>query len=923
MTLRRSSMLAQPLALACAVACCAATALSSVASAQTSIQSGTGPNSAASVGGSGAKPAVRDARPPLAVRIDDNGAIAKDAVQRLLAAMRENPNRLITISLGSIDPNAGGNAAKQDAIAKQLLAVMNQVKKAQPGAALAVRGLPLESVAGSKAAARAVNDRFAKVIAKADALVLTGGVIGKGSGKGAHGAVALAKTFPEAMRLAGSKAVLFKNGEGWKSRVVDAGVPSVSDGLGGSDAPQQMAATGGASFGGVGGDQGEVIGDVLGGWGGSSGVGDLNGDGVVDAIDLAIALSMSGTPSGGNAAPAPVVIVPPAELASGTAVGVVDGEAPVPPQQGEGGGEVGGESGGDESASAGGGDAPSDPPADPPTNPPANGGGSPLDQLFLLNGPGFNGATPAPPQVGSPSAIGYNAHAIARWSTVPFQTFKENLRVGVVAFHRNGIERVAFSANGGAWIDATEMTINPSTGVSEYWVTLRGQDFPDGAVEIRAIAYPKSAGKPRLLAGAYQASASAPPPQNGEHSMFAWANFGGTLDRDARYVSATGDDAAGDGSANNPYRTLSRAAQAIQAQYGSCDNATIYCLPGEYDFEMKWGFTAAKANDRYITITTAPGILREQVVIEEARPKTARIRLNNVSIKTNDAGNFYTGFTDLRAVLWLDNCFVTTKNGRYGSTQKVLSTCTPYVTESVWHDAPDGPTDAVLVRNSTITKLCSDMVSGVQVVLNVTGSDIDPANTGAHPDIYQIFRPSGSLDNHVIYGVRATNFLAQGIFIAALANGEKIRNTAFVNIVLDANQSNFTSQINRDSEHLLLVNCTVDQTFFIRTPGFNDVSFVGNIFRAVTVDLAKCTPAQVATIDWRHNHFVDSTSYGVYIFGTDVTTGPAPVVNWAMGNYTPLPSGGLVNRLERLHSNYDAAGLPREPMTAIGALEDQ
>jgi hypothetical protein len=215
------------------------------------------------------------------------------------------------------------------------------------------------------------------------------------------------------------------------------------------------------------------------------------------------------------------------------------------------------------------------------------------------------------------------------------------------------------------------------------------------------------------------------------------------------------------------------------------------------------------------------------------------------------------------------------------------------------------------------------MVSGVQVVLNVTGSDIDPANTGAHPDIYQIFRPSGSLDNHVIYGVRATNFLAQGIFIAALANGEKIRNTAFVNIVLDANQSNFTSQINRDSEHLLLVNCTVDQTFFIRTPGFNDVSFVGNIFRAVTVDLAKCTPAQVATIDWRHNHFVDSTSYGVYIFGTDVTTGPAPVVNWAMGNYTPLPSGGLVNRLERLHSNYDAAGLPREPMTAIGALEDQ
>jgi hypothetical protein len=914
MMLRRSSMLAPPLALACAVACCAASAWTAVASAQSSI------TPAAASAGSGAKTVLRDARAPLAIRIDDNGVIAKDAVQRLLAAMRDNPNRLITISLGSIDLSAGGQAAKQDALAKQLLAVMNQVKKAQPGAALAVRGIPLESVGGSKSAARALNDRFAKVIARADALVLTGGVIGKGSGKGANGAVALAKTFPEAMRLAGSRAVLFKNGEGWKSRVVDPGLPAASDGAEGAT-PQQMASSGAAtSGGGVGGDQGELIGEVLGGWGSGGGSGDLNGDGVIDAIDLAIALSMSGSSangSGGNAPP-PVVIVPSAPLSSEASVGVIDSEVPAGP------------TGGDENPTAGGGDAPADPPAgggdppaDPPVNPPAGGGGSPLDQLFLASGPGFNGATPTPPNVGSPSAVGYNAHAIARWSTVPFQTFKENLRVGVVAFHRNGIERVAFSANGGPWVEATEMTINPSTGVSEYWVTLRAQDFPDGAVEIRSIAYPKSAGKPRLLAGAYQSSASSPPPMNGEHSMFAWANFGGTLDRDARYVSATGDDASGDGSVNNPYRTLSRAAQAIQAQYGSCDNATIYCLPGEYDFEMKWGFTAAKANDRYITITTAPGVLREQVVIEEARPKTARIRLNNVSIKTNDAGNFYTGFTDLRAVLWLDNCYVTTKNGRYGSTQKVLLTCTPYVTESVWHDAPDGPTDAVLVRNSTITKLCSDMVSGVQVVLNVTGSDIDPANTGAHPDIYQIFRPSGSLDNHVIYGVRATNFLAQGIFIAALANGEKIRNTAFVNIVLDANQSNFTSQINRDSEHLLLVNCTVDQTFFIRTPGFNDVSFVGNIFRAVTVDLAKCTPAQVSTIDWRHNHFVDSTSYGVYTFGTDITTGPAPVVNWALGNYTPLPTGVLVDRLERLHSNYDAAGLPREPMTAIGALEDQ
>ncbi len=925
---RPMTLTAQPFALACAVAWCCATSVFGQSAASVG---------AASAGGS-SRVVLHESRSPLLVRIDENGGLAKDAVERVLAAMRANPDRLVTVSVGSVDLDVDGSAAKQNALAKQLLGIMKQIKKANPGAALALRGLPLEAIGGSKQAARSLNERFEKVINSADAIVLKGGLIGQGSNDG----VALSKSFPEAMRMAGSKAVLFKAGEGWKTRIVTAtpkssapapaapvsvagpaAAPAAGQAApstdGGASAPQQMASNAAGPAGG----EGEVIGEVLGGWGTPGGAGDLNGDGVVDAVDLAIALSMGGGSNGGggSAPPAPPVVIssnPQGESSSSGSA--VDGASAPSGGSGSGGGDAGGApAGGGDSASGGGGGAP----ADPPPTPPAAGGNSPLDQLYLANGSGFSGATAVPPNVGAPGNVGYEATAIARWSTVPFQTFKENLRVGVVAFHRNGIEKVAFSANGGPWVDATSLTINPSTGVSEYWVTLKAADFPDGPVEIRAIAYPKTAGKPRVLGGAYQAGLGAAPPMNGEHSMFAWSNFGGTLDHEPRYVSASGNDTSGDGTVNNPFLTLSRAAQAIQTQYGSCDNGTIYCMPGEYDFEMKWGFTSAKANDRFITITAAPGVLRDQVTIEEARPKTARIHLSNVTVKTNDAGNFYTGFNDIRAVLWVDNCYVSAKNGRYGSTQKILSTCTPYITESVWNDAPDGPTDTIMVRNTTITKLCSDMVSGVQVVLNVNGGDIDPANTGAHPDIYQIYRPTGSLENHVVYGVRANNFLAQGIFIAALANGEKIRNCAFVNLVLDANQSNFTSQINRDSEHLVIVNCTIDQTFYIRTPGFTDVSFVGNVFKAVTLDLAKCTPAQVATIDWRHNHFVDATSYGTYTFGTDITTGPAPVVNWAMGDFHPLPSGCLVNRVEALYSNYDAAGSPREPMTAVGALVNE
>jgi hypothetical protein len=903
------------------------------ATAPLNAQMSVGPSSSSAEAGSNARMTIVASKAPFVVRIDEGGSLAKDAVKRVLSALDEHPGRLVTLSVNALDVLDEDDAEAQATAAAKLQAIFDAVRKARPGAALALRGLPLEDVRGSKAKARAINDRFAKVVKAADALVLNGGVIGSSAGEGR----AVAKAFPEAMRLAGKRAVLFKGGSGWKSRVPRESAPalpsasSVAGQSGQSSEGAGQAVAAASTAGPVGGGEsppgGEQIGEILGGWGGN-GAGDLNGDGVVDAIDLAIALSLpgaSGGPSNPDIPADPLVVIQPADSSASGPEAVND-----PAPEAGGGGDGGGDSGGDGDGGDAGGDGGDDEQQGNAgsggqgggDDPPANGGGQTLDTLFLANGSGFSAPTAVPPAVGQPSAVGYDAEVIARWSTVPFQTFKDKLRVGVVAFHRNGIERVAFSANGGAWVDATTMSINPTTGISEYWVTLKASDFPDGAVEIRAIAYPKDAGIPRVLGGAYQTALNAPPALDGEHSMFAWSNFAGTLDRDPRYVSATGDDANGNGSIDQPFLTLSRAAKEIQAQYGTCDNGVIYCLPGEYDFDMKWGSTFAKANDRFLTITAAPGVLREQVFIEEARPKTARVRLQNVSVKTNDAGNFYTGYNDLRTVLWLENCYVSAKNGRYGSTQKVLMTCTPYVTESTWFDAPDGPTDAVMVRNTNISKLCSDMVSGVQVVLNVTGGDIDPADTGAHPDIYQIYRPTGSFENHVIYGVRASNFLAQGVFIASLANGEKIKNCAFVNLVLDANQSNFTSQVNRESEHLLIVNCTFDQTFYIRIGSFDDVSFVGNIFKAVTLDLSKCTPAQVAVIDWRHNHFIDATSYGTYTFGTDITTGPAPVVNWAAGDFSPVVGGGLVNRVQSVYSNYDAAGSPREPMTAVGALED-
>ncbi len=574
------------------------------------------------------------------------------------------------------------------------------------------------------------------------------------------------------------------------------------------------------------------------------------------------------------------------------------------------------------------------PPADQSggnTQPPQQSGN---DALFLTPGSGFSGPTAQPAPVGNASASGYTAKAIARFTTVPFQMINsgEEIRVGVVAFHANGIQKVSFSANGGAWIDSTEMQKNPATNVAEYWVKLKAADFPDGKVEVRAIAWPKTSGVPLVLAGNYQETINKVPYFNGVYSLILWTNGAGSLTRTPKYISAQGNDTTGDGTLQNPFLTLSKATEKIQLQYGSVDGAVIYALPGTYSFNMKWGTTFAKANDRFVTITTAPGVNQNQVIITEARPKTARIHLKNVTLETNSVGNFYTGYggADPRTILWLDKVKINSLGGRYVSpSADLVGTASYYVTDSDFSDMPNGPTSAILVMNTEVTKLKSDMVTGTQTVVNVTGSDIDAANTGAHPDVYQIYKPgpedgtgNGQMDNYILYGLNVKDFTAQGIFVAALAPNEIIKNTAFVNVSLDANSSNFTSQINKTTDNVLFVNNTIKQTLFLRAVPGPNTNYIGNLFSAVTLDLTKVTPTQMLTANWNHNHFVSAPpSYGTYVFGNDYTTGAPPVTNWSGGDFEPLENSILTNRVPSIFSIHDVFNEIRHTVASLGAVE--
>jgi len=118
----------------------------------------------------------------------------------------------------------------------------------------------------------------------------------------------------------------------------------------------------------------------------------------------------------------------------------------------------------------------------PPIEPPPGGGDA------IVPGDGWQGDTPTPPATGDYTAT-------AKWNVVPHQRVDNGFRVGVIAHHIDGIDRVEIAANGGKWLAIKEPSVSDESGCDEYHAPLDGLTGP---IELRAIAYPV-AGIPRVL----------------------------------------------------------------------------------------------------------------------------------------------------------------------------------------------------------------------------------------------------------------------------------------------------------------------------------------------------------------------------------------------------------------------------------------
>jgi hypothetical protein len=462
----------------------------------------------------------------------------------------------------------------------------------------------------------------------------------------------------------------------------------------------------------------------------------------------------------------------------------------------------------------------------------------------LTPGTGFEGPVEDNlPAIGDPSAAGYDAKAIARWDVVPYQTFDGKFNVGVVAFHMNGIEKVSFSVNNGPWEDVYKMTLNTQTanhsgignesdGVVEYWATLDASLFQaDGAVEVRAIAYPGTG-----IARAMEA-------------ITLFSNGRGTLASPTFYVKPSSGSDTNIGSRDQPFASLQR------ALYRAPEGSTIV-LVEEGRYQPDRSGQELVRNARWITVTSDAGLNRDRVIIGASamgatKPGVFRLRWDNVSIDISKVGQY----TNVGNSAWFSRVNWYSELGRSANVGGVHYQTTYFMTDSAMHDCFLGPMYATIVRNVSIDRICGDALSMTKMTINVALNDFKNMDNWAyHSDIWQYWWDQ---DNIVHYGFTGRKIeYVQGFLMnqpnqpnTVTGVSWNMRNVAFVNIDIDYDGPwPPYSQMQGPQNHVLFTNFAIQQPIWMRTD---------------MTDANKFVPRNVVFKDCR----LDAATYNNYVIG--------------------------------------------------------
>lgn len=589
----------------------------------------------------------------------------------------------------------------------------------------------------------------------------------------------------------------------------------------------------------------------------------------------------------------------------------------------------------------GGGDSgPDDTPGEGEIDPPDDSGGEPDGNPsgvapLLLPGTGWAGPTVVNGMHGDPTVDGADAKAIARWDVVPYQTITGSFEVGVVAFHYGGIERVDFAVNGGPWQSVYTMTYNERTRVMEWVARLDSATLPDGPVEVRAIAYPEN-GVPRVLGGELVPDSV----KNGEHSLFLASNDGGSLPEEKSYVSPTGSDTDGDGSEARPYASIMKAVKSISDRSGgTADGGTVYLMEGDH----QWGSYAyallTTNSNRWLTVEPAPGLTKDDVRIagsnsprwwDGIRLPLQRIRdvtiVHPTSISSTSGG----------AGIWLEDCLFIgpgpETDGDYASAtgyhpinEAKFSARGVYVTDTNFEDVKRPSIEWTLARNVEFHRIGLDAFFNPRMLLNCEVHDQGNAGNVGHRDVIQFFQGS---DNTIIYGFEAVdNIIGQPIFSRGFDGDRRMDNAAFVNVIIDHAEWDggvHKSQWQQNSDHVLFWHVTLlNNPLLVRDDGA-DVTRLTNfsVRNSVLETLVYTATGQpVEALDFRDNHFIDTTSYLAISPGRVLSLGDPMFQNRPALDYRPAQGSPLVDRVDTRLVPIDLNMHERGDMASVGCFE--
>jgi hypothetical protein len=522
----------------------------------------------------------------------------------------------------------------------------------------------------------------------------------------------------------------------------------------------------------------------------------------------------------------------------------------------------------------------------------------PEEIIRLEAGTEFSGDTEPPPAMGERGDPGYDAEVIARWDVVPHQTIVGDFAVGLLAFHMNGISRIDISLEGGPWKRLMAMQDNPQTGVREYVAMISRDDMKlaqGEEIELRAIAYPAGAGKPRLL-----------PP------LFLYVNNDGYYRTERVYVAASGNDSTGEGTLVKPFKTIQKALNKCRSDIDKYEGADIIVLErGRYDIDQPAG---PVLNDRWITIRRGSNLSRDDVVIaaggssELVRPNTRRLRFYGVSLDFSDMYQMYKEDPHLH---WYDNArwfygkgWTFEPNGSISPVRNVGYTGV-YATDSLAEDMLYGFVNLNLVRGCHVEKITGDAFQNSLMVVQSTVHNLNGTLLAHHADLLQYF---GQMENLLVYNVSASLVIgAQNIFLSS--GNSTFTNCAFVNVAVQNAESDPPfSQLGVPHDHVLFYHVSnPGQRFVLRDDG----GFTGKdvIFR-------NCVAERIQSADYfgplpegvlvDHCHF----NYNQPI-GEDPTTGAIAILN-SNGGYFEYkgPGAGRISGSAALIPGYSDSSKP-------------